>query len=150
MQLKLVLLVMLLLMIESPRRAIAQTSPPSSPAPAREKGLTAFLSRAELGEPENSFSTETPTIYLRWVSETLKTGETIRCTWIAEDVGKSAPANYHVDEASTKANESQTEGIFTLSKPKAGWPPGKYRAEIYVGTQLVEALPFTIEKLRGD
>lgn len=81
---------------------------------------------------------------------TLKTGEKIRCIWIAQDVGKAAPADYHVDEASFSADGTRTAGTFTLSKPKAGWPEGKYRAEIFLGTELVAKLPFMIEKLRGD
>lgn len=97
-----------------------------------------------------SFATETPNIYLLWQSQNLSAGEKIRCIWIAEDVGKAAPADYHVDEAVTTTNESQTHGVFALSKPKSDWPEGKYRAEIYVGTKLVETLPFTIEKARGD
>jgi hypothetical protein len=145
----LLLMLLVMIMIESPDHVFAQAfSPP--PSSTLEKPFTASLGRAESGPTETSFSTETPKIYLRWRGETLTPGETVRCIWIAEDVGKAAPANYHVDEAATKANEPQAAGAFTLSKPKADWPKGKYRAEIYVGTKLVETLPFTIEKLRGD
>jgi hypothetical protein len=147
------LLIMLLLMIE-PSPASAQSSFPTPENPAHAsapaKPLTAFLTREAAGEPANSFSTETPQIYLRWQGATLNAGDKIRCIWIAEDVGAAAPANYHVDEAAATANEPHAGGIFTLTKPKTDWPEGRYRAEIYVGTQLIETLPFTIEKLRGD
>jgi hypothetical protein len=148
----LLLMIMLLLMIENAEPALAQSATPSdaieSASPA--KPLTAFLTREVTGEPANSFSTETPQIYLRWQGATLNAGDKIRCIWVAEDVGAVAPANYHVDEAATTANEPYVGGIFTLTKPKTDWPEGRYRAEIYVGTQLIETLPFTIEKLRGD
>jgi hypothetical protein len=157
-------MILLLIMIEAPLPAVAQSPlpsaevavPPSSPSPAVSpspspgKSIAAVLAREPAGEPTASFSTETPKIYLRWQGQALNADDKIRCVWIAEDVGKAAPANYHVDEAVTTANESQTAGVFTLSKPKAGWPEGKYRVEIYLGTQLVATLPFTIEKLRGD
>jgi hypothetical protein len=149
---RLLLMIMLLLMIENMKSALAQSPTPSSTTQptSPEKLLTAILAREPIGEPVDCFTTETPNIYLRWQSQAMRAGAKIRCIWIAENVGSAAPANYHVDEATTTANESQTSGIFTLSKPKTGWPEGKYRVEIYVGTQLVETLPFTIEKPRGD
>jgi hypothetical protein len=148
----LLLMILLLLEIENMDPALAQSPVPSSPTQlaSPEKLITAVLAREPAGEPADSFTTETPTIYLRWQSQAVTAGSKIRCIWIAENVGSAAPANYHVDEATTTANESQAAGTFALSKPKAGWPEGKYRVEIYLGTQLVETLPFTIEKLRGD
>ena len=154
-------MILLVIIIEAPFPAVAQSPSPSaedvstpSPAPSSspspDKSIAAVLAREPTGEPTTSFSTETPKIYVRWQGQVLNVGDKIRCVWIAEDVGKAAPSNYHVDEAVTTANESQTSGVFTLSKPKADWPEGKYRVEIYLGTQLVATLPFTIEKLRGD
>jgi hypothetical protein len=128
--------------------SISPISP--SPSPSPEKLIAAVLAREPGGEPVDFFTTETPDIYLRWQGQALPADTKIRCVWIAQNVGSAAPANYHVDEATTTANELQTAGIFTLSKPKAGWPEGEYRVEIYVGTRLVETLPFTIEKPRGD
>jgi hypothetical protein len=149
---RLLLMIMLLLMIEIMKSALAQSPIPSGTAQPTSPGklITAVLAREPTGEPVDYFTTETPKIYLRWQRQSLTAGARIRCIWVASDVGSAAPANYHVDEATTTANESQTSGIFTLSKPKADWPEGKYRAEIYVDTQLVETLPFTIEKPRGD
>ena len=155
-----VLILLLAIMIEMQTPAVAKSSSPSNgtdrttPSPIASsspgKSITATLARDPTGEPSTSFTIETPAIYLRWQAQGLNTGDKIRCVWIAENVGKAAPANYHVDETVTTANESQTTGVVTLSKPKAGWPAGKYRAEIYVGTQLVAVLAFTIEELRGD
>jgi hypothetical protein len=143
-RLVIVVIIIFAVEIESPVYVLAQS--PSLP----EKSITAVLAREPTGEPADSFTTETPKIYLRWQGRGLNIGDKIRCVWIAEDVGKAAPGNYHVDEAVTTANELTTTGMFTLSKPKADWPEGKYRAEIYVATQLVVTVPFTIEKLRGD
>jgi hypothetical protein len=153
-------LFMIVLVIELQSHAPAQSPPlstdstfatPSPVAPSSpRKSIKATLARDPTGEPATVFTTETPAIYLRWQSQGLNASDKIRCIWIAEDVGKAAPANYHVDEAVATANESQTTGAFTLSKPKADWPEGKYRVEVYVGTELVATLPFTIEKPPGD
>jgi hypothetical protein len=136
--------------LPSPSTEVAVPIPSLVTSPSPAKSFTAILARDPTGEPAALFATETPKIYLRWQGQSLNAGDKIRCIWIAEDVGKAAPVNYHVDEAVTTANESQTTGMFTLSKPKADWPEGKYRVEIYVGTELVAMLPFTIERPRGD
>jgi len=117
-----------------------------TPTPAETKLLTAALATELTGEPQTLFPPETPKLYLRWQGETLTPGDKIRCVWIAEDVGDAAPANYQVNEASTKASETREFGTFTLSRPRKGWPTGKYRAEIYVGDRLVETIKFTIQK----
>jgi hypothetical protein len=117
-----------------------------APMPAETKLLTAALASQLTGEPQTLFPPDTPTLYLRWQGETLNPGDTIRCLWIAEDVGDAAPANYQVNEASTKASETRGFGTFTLSRPNKGWPTGKYRVEIYVGEKLAETIRFTIEK----
>ena len=117
-----------------------------APTPAETKLLTAALASELTGEPQTSFPSDTPELYLRWQGETLNPGDKIRCVWIAEDVGDAAPANYQVNEASTKASETRGFGTFTLSRPVKGWPTGQYRAEIYVGDRLAETIKFTIQK----
>jgi len=68
----------------------------------------------------------------------------LRGVWIAEDVGKVAPPNYKIDEA-TRAVPFANEGSFSLSKPSDGFPPGKYRLEIYIGNDLMKTVPFTVK-----
>ncbi|MGI9114009.1 MAG: hypothetical protein ACR2FX_03060 [Chthoniobacterales bacterium] len=133
----------------SPANSSPSTAATASPIVVS-KSITAVLAREPAGEPSQAFSKETPTIYLRWHGDGLSAGEKIRCIWIAEDVGAAAPANYHVDETSFTADGPNASGTFTLSKPKKGWPEGKYRVEIYAGTQLAATLAFSIEALRGD
>lgn len=99
-----------------------------------------------MGEPMTTFSADIPKIYARWQGETLKKGDQIRAVWVAEDVGDAAPPNYKVAETSKTATEPRSFGTFTLSKPNKGWPVGKYRLELYLGTELVETLRFTISK----
>ena len=120
---------------------------PIAATPAETKLLTAVLATEPTGEPQTSFLSDTPKLYLRWHREGLNADDKIRCVWIAEDVGGAAPANYQVSETSTKASETGGFGTFTLSRPIKGWPTGKYRVEIYVGDKLADTIRFTIEKV---
>lgn len=129
---------------------LAGQIPDSSTSPVIGNELTAVVARDAAGESADSFSTETSKIYLRWKTDFFNNGRMLRCIWIAEDVGDAAPKDYHVDEASFILDQSHPSGLFTLSKPKNGWPAGKYRAELYVGDKLVETVSFTIEQQRGD
>ncbi len=83
-------------------------------------------------------------IYCAWTADGLKTGTPIRGVWIAEDVGKAAPPNYKIDEA-TISLAFGGKGRFSLSKPNNGFPPGKYRLEIYLGKEIARTIPFTIK-----
>ena len=121
--------------------------PSASVAPLVEKKvLHAALAKESLGEPTTTFAPDTPKIYARWQGEALQKGDTIRCVWIAEDVGEVAPPNYKVGETSTTAEEPRDSRTFTLSKPTKGWPVGKYRVEFYDRDQLVETLSFDISR----
>lgn len=129
--------------------AVAFGQPPPESAIAEQVSLAAEVTR-ESGEAATIFSTETAKIYLRWQNKSLPTGTKLRCLWIAEDVGHAAPPGYHVDEASALIQPSIDSGTFSLSRPKNGWPPGKYAVEIYAGDKLVQTLSFTVEQPRGD
>ena len=95
--------------------------------------------------PKTEFTPDTPKIYCAWKAEGLKSGTQLRGVWIAEDVGKVAPPNFKIDEASFTSPGSIAQGSFALSKPNKGFPIGKYRLEIYVGSDLAKTVPFTIK-----
>lgn len=95
--------------------------------------------------PGTEFTPDTPKIYCAWKAERLKSGTQLRGVWIAEDVGKAAPANFKIDQASYTSLGSSAQGSFSLSKPNKGFPVGKYRLEIYVGSDLAKTVPFTIK-----
>ena len=130
-------------MTEAPR---VGERPSVTSKPEEKKALGAALAKELTGEPTTIFTDDIPKIYARWQGETLKKGDTIRAVWMTEDVGAAAPPNYKVAETSKTATEPRSFGTFTLSKPNKGWPVGKYRLELYVGSELVETLRFTISK----
>lgn len=125
---------------------LAQTEVQKTPqaTPSESQRITAALAQEPIGEPLSSFPADTPKLYLRWQGEAVGVGDKIRCAWIAEDVGDAAPANYQINETVTTAGDPRPFGTFMLSRPKKGWPIGKYRAEIYVGDKLAETVRFTI------
>jgi hypothetical protein len=121
----------------------AAASAPSA-LPAGKRLLHAALAKELTAEPTTSFTPDLEKIFCRWQGEALNKGDKIRCVWIAEDVGEVAPPNYKVDETDTTADGPEAFGTFTLSRPNKGWPPGKYRVELYAGDQLADTLKFTI------
>src|SRR5579871_4257122 len=74
----------------------------------------------EIVNPATEFVPGTPAIYCVWRSEGLKIGASMRGVWIAEDVGKVAPPDHKIDEATVKALVAN-EGYFSLSKPNNGF-----------------------------
>ncbi|HEY6249261.1 MAG TPA: hypothetical protein VI685_04835 [Candidatus Angelobacter sp.] len=107
---------------------------------------TGITDKYEIVNPTSQFTLETAKIYCAWKAEGLKSGTSVRGVWIAEDVGKVAPANYKIDEATFNPSiGSPNEGSFTLSKPNNGFPVGKYRLEIYLGKDLAKTVPFTVK-----
>ncbi len=109
-----------------------------------DKPLRATLAKDSETKPTTSFTADVPKIYAFWIGDGVEKGDSIRCVWIAEDVGEAAPKETKIDEATLEATKDKATGSFSLSKPNNGWPVGKYRVELYVEDELVETLKFTI------
>lgn len=92
----------------------------------------------------STFSADVPTIYAYWKGEALAVGDTIRVTWIAEDVGDARGENV-IRSAQTNVYKPAEVGSFSLSRPSGqNWPIGKYRVEFYLNGFIAEILKFTI------
>lgn len=117
--------------------AAAQTTEPGR------KLLQATLGEKTGGETKTKFSTDTAKISAFWKGQSLNAGDKLRAVWIAEGHGGLKDAT--ITEGSVIAYKPDDDGIFSLASPKGGWPIGKYRVEIYVGSKLAETLKFTIE-----
>jgi outer membrane usher protein FimD/PapC len=96
-------------------------------------------------KPTDTFSTTVPQLYAFFRSTGTAKDDKLRGVWIAEDVGNAAPANTKIDESTLTADQDNYFGAFSLTKPTAGWPPGKYRVEIYLNDALATTAKFTIE-----
>ncbi len=95
-------------------------------------------------KPTTSFAANVPQLHAFFRTTGTAVGTKLRGVWIAEDVGTVAPANTKIDEATIAADKVDFNGAFSLSKPTAGWPVGKYKVEIYAGEELVTTIRFTI------
>ncbi len=95
-------------------------------------------------KPTDTFSPDAAKLYAFFRSTGLQEGDKVRAVWIAEDVGTAAPANTKIDEASLTANGEGFHGAFSLSRPDKGWPPGRYRVDIYLGEKVATSVKFTI------
>jgi hypothetical protein len=103
------------------------------------------MAKARDGKAMDTFSADVPKIYALFESKGTKKGDQLRGVWIAEDVGDVAPKGSQIDEATVTPEKDDASGTFSLSKPTNGWPPGKYRVEIYDGSKLAVSAKFTIE-----
>jgi hypothetical protein len=109
------------------------------------KLLHATLAKNREGEPATKFRADSLKIYTFWKGDALKAGDEVRAVWIAEGIGRTALKDSKITEASTMAYKPDDDGIFSVLRPKGGWPIGNYRCELYVGSKLAETLKFTIE-----
>ena len=108
---------------------------------------TGVTAKFEIINPTNVFSPDTPMIYCAWKTQGLKAGTNVRGVWIAEDVGNAAKPNFKIDEATfTPPMGVASAGSFALNKPNKGFPVGKYRLEIYLGSTLAKTVPFTVKQ----
>ncbi|HEY6970998.1 MAG TPA: hypothetical protein VJA94_17440 [Candidatus Angelobacter sp.] len=107
---------------------------------------TGVTAKFEIINPTNVFSPDTQRIYCAWKTQGLKAGTSVRSVWIAEDVGKAAPRNFKIDEATfTPPLGTASAGSFALNKPPKAFPVGKYRLELYLGSTLAKTVPFTVK-----
>ena len=104
------------------------------------------LAKARDGAAVTEFAAETEDIFVRWSGENLPLDTDVRIAWIAEDVGDVAPPNFVVDETTSTITSTDFGARFTLSRPKDGWAPGKYRAELYLDDKLKEKVSVTIRE----
>ena len=93
------------------------------------------------------FPPETPKVFATFKTKGAEKGDKIRGVWIADDVGSAAPANTKIDEGSVTLEEDTNNGQFSLSRPNKGWPPGKYRVELYANNELATKVNFMIEPM---
>ena len=116
-----------------------------TPPGAAKKVLRAALAVDKDTKPTDTFTADVAKIHAFFIGEALKPGDKVRGVWIADDVGEAAPKGTKIDEATITAATATDQSAFSLSKPTAGWPVGKYHVEILVNDKLAESVPFTIK-----
>lgn len=113
-------------------------------ASARDVKAEGFVTNSADGKAVTSFTSDAPKLFALVKTTGTEKGAQLRGAWIAEDVGAAAPANTKIDEATVTGPSGDFSATFSLSKPNAGWPVGKYRVEVYAGEKIVATLKFSI------
>lgn len=119
-------------------------------ASAGDVKVSVTLTTEPEGEPTKTFGTDTPKIFAMFKTEGIAGSNKVRGVLVAEDVGDAAPANTKVLEKTLTLDEDTDTGDFNFSKPTKGWPPGKYRIDVYVNDELATKAKFTIEGEAGE
>jgi hypothetical protein len=104
------------------------------------------LSNSKDGEATETFAPDTPKIFLQAGLVDVPSGSKVSSDWIAEDTGGAAPANYKIDSVTLDVGMITNEVTFSLSKPNAGWPLGKYRVELFIDGKAAGAKHFEVSK----
>src|SRR3954469_24010084 len=120
----------------------AGTSPIAS---GRPKSVRVILAKENSEQPTTKFSADSVKIRALWRGANLRAGDKLHAIWIADDVGATAPKHTTITVSDVTAYKPDDDGIFSLQRPKEGWPPGKYRFEMYLNGKLADGLNFTIE-----
>lgn len=118
----------------------------ASPNPTWAAKISLEVMKEREGEPTTTFQADAPNIFVRWEGRNLPVGSVVRVAWIAEDVGDLAEPNFIVDQSNTEVTSSEFGARFTLSRPKDGWAPGKYRVELYLNDILTQKVDVTIKE----
>jgi hypothetical protein len=122
----------------------------ASIARAADVNVELYVTSTAAGEPETTFTPDTPKLFAMFKTKGIKDGDKVRGVLIAEDVGNVAPANTKVLEKTLTLDEDTDDGDFNFSKPTKGWPVGKYRVEFYVDDHLATTTEFTIEAAESE
>jgi hypothetical protein len=102
------------------------------------------LSDSDDGDATTSFTPDTPKIFLNAALKDVPSGSKLSSVWVAEDTGGVAPANYKIDSVSMDSGSLMNVATFSLSKPTAGWPVGKYRVDLFIDGNAAGSVRFKI------
>lgn len=97
------------------------------------------------GRAVAGFAATQPQIFLDYQGETLAKGDKIKAVWFIEDGGKGITPNVKVSESTLVADAPRGKGGFHLDKPAKGFPPGKWRVDVYVNDARIESIKFTVK-----
>jgi hypothetical protein len=105
---------------------------------------TVLLSDAADAAPKSTFGTETAQIVVVAELLDLPADATVSSSWIAEETAV-VPPDYVIDESAVTVGAGMNSATFSLSRPDAGWPTGRYRVDLLIDGVAAKSLPFSIE-----
>ncbi len=104
------------------------------------------VSDSDDGDATEMFAPNTPEIFVHAGMVDVAHGSKVSSDWIAEDTGGVAPANYKIDSVAFDTGMLTNVVTFSLSKPTAGWPVGKYRVDLFIDGKAAGAAHFKVSK----
>ena len=104
------------------------------------------VSDSEDGDATEAFVPTTTKIFVHAGLVDVAHGSKVSSDWIAEDTGGAAPANYKIDSVVLDTGMLTNVVTFSLSKPTAGWPVGKYRVDLFIDGKAAGAAHFKVSK----
>jgi hypothetical protein len=134
-----------------PEKGFDPKLPPSDPTFQKVLSIVAGvdpLARHDLigetatGDQKAPFPTSLSAVHFRWQKKAGASPHPLEVRWIAENV-RGADKNHLI--ATTKSDADKPEGEFSLKKPAAGFPPGRYRIELWQGGKMIYSEKFEIK-----
>lgn len=108
------------------------------------------VSDSDDGDAISTFAPNAPEIFLHAGMVDIARGSKVSADWIAEDTGGAAPANFKIDSATLDTGMLTNVVTFSVSKPNAGWPVGKYRVDLFIDGKTAGAAHFKVSKKTDD
>jgi uncharacterized RDD family membrane protein YckC len=103
------------------------------------------LSDSKGGPAKNTFTPQTPKLFMHAKLVDVPTGSKVKSDWIAEKT-KVAPPNYKMDSVELAIAPLVNEVDFNFSKPTKGWPEGDYRIDLFIDNKPAGAVKFKVVK----
>ena len=103
------------------------------------------FSDSDGGDAAESFTPDTPKIFLNAGLVDMPSGTKIASVWICEDSHGVAPPNYKIDSVELTVGSIMNVATFSLSKPNTGWPIGTYRVDLMIDGKASGSAHFKIE-----
>ena len=124
-----------------PAKTLNFTVKSSGPAIAQAK-----MAKGRDGEsPMTVFARGAKSLYCYVLMRGKATGAKVAAHWIAVEA-RGVDPNFEIDSSQIELEGDQNLINFSLARPANGWPPGKYRVDLYLGdsSEPVRSLPFDV------
>ena len=107
-------------------------------------GIVITTAASQSDVEQTVFAKDTPAIHVRAQLIDMPKGTAISGAWVAENTN-AAPQNFTIDVSRYVTDGTVNLATFSLMKPRAGWPPGFYRVDLYIAEALVTAVKFEVK-----
>jgi hypothetical protein len=124
-----------------PAKTLNFTIKASGPAIAQ-----ATMAKGSDGEsPSTAFASDEEKLYCYVQMRGKTAGAIVAARWIAVEAQGVDP-NFEIDRSQIALEGDQNLINFSLARPNNGWPPGKYRVDLYLGdsSEPIRSLPFNV------